>query len=113
MPLYEIPRTIPDVANWSEANRAEVAGVSNAIIATKFPGGEYTWRASIVRNGDPNMLVCYHDAPSKDAVTEHATGGGFPVDYDTIKEVDEPDLSDALWTMGPENAPAQLAQAAE
>jgi len=104
MPLYEIPRSIPEVANWDKEARAKVAGASNAVVAEKFEPGTYTWKVSVVRTGDPDTLVCYHWAESVDAVVQHAVAGGFPIDFEAIKEVAEPDLSNALWTMGPGNA---------
>ena len=80
MKTYIIERTVPGASRLTEAELAGIAAASNKAMADL--GQPYTWCKTYVA-GD--KLICVHKAENADAVREHATLGGFPVD--SVEEV--------------------------
>jgi Protein of unknown function (DUF4242) len=79
MNRYVIEREIPGASELSEAELAEIAGKSNAAVASL--DAPYRWITSYVA-GD--KFYCIHEAESEDVVREHARCGGFPADKVTL-----------------------------
>ena len=75
MPTYIIERTIPGASTLGEGDLCDISAKSNAVVAGL--GEPYTWIRSYVA-GD--KIYCIHEAPSEDAIREHARRGGFPAD---------------------------------
>lgn len=75
MKRYVIEREIPGASQLSETELADIAGKSNAAVASL--GEPYRWITSYVA-GD--KFYCIHEAESEDVVREHARRGGFPAD---------------------------------
>jgi hypothetical protein len=73
MPRFLIERSIPGLSrdDLSEAGRR-----SAAVLAT-MP--EIRWIRSYISDSDGKMY-CEYDAPSTDAIREHARRAGIPVD---------------------------------
>lgn len=80
MKRYVIEREIPGASELTEAELADIAAKSNEVV--KSLGVPYRWITSYVA-GD--KIYCIHEAPSEEAVREHARCGGFPAN--TITEV--------------------------
>jgi hypothetical protein len=73
MKRYIIEREIPGASELTEAELAEIAAKSNGVVETL--GVPYRWITSYVA-GD--KIYCVHEAPSEEAIREHARCGGFP-----------------------------------
>ena len=73
MKRYIIEREIPGASELTEAELAEIAEKSNGVVETL--GVPYRWITSYVA-GD--KIYCVHEAPSEEAIREHARCGGFP-----------------------------------
>lgn len=73
MKRFLIEREIPGASELSEAELAEIAAKSNDVV--KALGVPYRWITSYVA-GD--KIYCIHEAPSEDAIREHARCGEFP-----------------------------------
>jgi len=82
MPRYIVERTIPGAAKLSEQQLTAIA--KKSVGAIKQMGSDYQWHHSYVA-GD--KFYCVHEAPSEQAVREHARLGGFPIDR--IEEIVE------------------------
>ena len=80
MKRYVIEREIPGASELTEAELADIAAKSNEVVASL--GVPYRWITSYVA-GD--KIYCIHEAPSEEAVREHARCGGFPAN--SISEV--------------------------
>ncbi|QKJ20650.1 DUF4242 domain-containing protein [Microbacterium hominis] len=79
MERFIIEREIPGAGELSQAELAEIARASNAVVDSL--GEPYTWVTSYVA-GD--KIYCVHEAPSADVILEHARRGGFPADKVTV-----------------------------
>ena len=75
MPKYVIERTIPNVGSMSDADMQGVAEKSCGVLQAMGPSIQ--WVESYVTD---NKIYCVYNAPSVDAVREHARRGGFPAD---------------------------------
>ena len=75
MKRYLIEREIPGASELTEAELADIAAKSNDVVANL--GVPYRWITSYVA-GD--KIYRTHEAPSEDAIREHARRGGFPAD---------------------------------
>lgn len=75
MKRYVIEREIPGASALTDAELADIAAKSNAVVDSL--GIPYRWITSYVA-GD--KIYCIHEAPSDEAVREHARCGGFPAD---------------------------------
>ncbi|BDY28183.1 DUF4242 domain-containing protein [Mycolicibacterium mageritense] len=75
MKRYIIEREIPGASELTEAELAEIAAKSNSVVDSL--GVPYRWITSYVA-GD--KIYCLHEAPSEEAIREHALCGGFPAD---------------------------------
>ncbi|CDO10835.1 DUF4242 domain-containing protein [Mycolicibacterium cosmeticum] len=75
MKRYIIEREIPGASELTESQLAEIAATSNGVVETL--GVPYRWITSYVA-GD--KIYCLHEAPSEEAIREHARCGGFPAD---------------------------------
>jgi len=73
MPRYIIERTVPALSR----EELDAAGrLSNAVIS-EMPG--VVWIRSYVSDTE-GKIYCEYDAPSIEAIREHARRAGFPVD---------------------------------
>jgi Protein of unknown function (DUF4242) len=88
MPRYIIERTVPAL---SRDELAEAGRRSNAVIA-QMPGVQ--WIRSYVSDAE-GKVYCEYDAPSAEAILEHARRAGLPVDR--IAEV-ALEISPAMFT---------------
>jgi hypothetical protein len=73
MPRYIIERSVPALS------REELAVVSRRSIKALEGMPEVRWIRSYVSDVD-GKIYCEYDAPSPDAVREHARRAGLPVD---------------------------------
>jgi hypothetical protein len=73
MPRYIIERSVPAM---SREQLAEVGRRSNAVLAG-MP--EVRWIRSYVSDAE-GKIYCEYDAPSPEAILEHARRAGIPVD---------------------------------
>lgn len=92
MNRYVIEREIPGASALSDAELAAIAATSNDVVASL--GVPYRWITSYVA-GD--KIYCIHEAPSDEAIREHARCGGFPAN--TISVIDRefgPHTADAV-----------------
>ena len=73
MPRYIIERSVPGLTReaLTEAGRRSVA------VLSEMPG--VTWIRSYVSEAE-GKLYCEYDAPSEEAIREHARRAGVPVD---------------------------------
>jgi hypothetical protein len=73
MPTFIIERDVPGASRLSAGELSAISAKSNEVVeGLDVP---YTWITSYVA-GD--KLYCVHEAPSADAIREHAERGGFP-----------------------------------
>jgi len=76
MPKYVIERDIPNAGKLSGAELKDISTKSNAVLQQMNRSGkDVQWVESFVT---PNKLYCVYNAPTEDAVREHAKLGGFP-----------------------------------
>jgi Protein of unknown function (DUF4242) len=76
MPKYVIERDLPGAGKLSDKEIRDVSAASNKVLhAMASEGKDVQWIQSYV-TGD--KLYCVYNAPSADAVREHAKRGGFP-----------------------------------
>jgi hypothetical protein len=73
MPRYIIERDIPGAGNMSRDDLQGASAKSCSTISCMAPG--LTWLHSYVTD---DRIYCVYDAPSKDAIREHAEKSGFP-----------------------------------
>ncbi|MCJ9672819.1 MULTISPECIES: DUF4242 domain-containing protein [unclassified Neorhizobium] len=91
MPTFIIERDIPGASNLSKADLCAISAKSNEVVENL--GVPYTWITSYVA-GD--KIYCIHEAPSADAIREHADKGGFPANK----------ITEVTSVIGPETANA-------
>ncbi len=78
MPQFVIERNLPGASKLSDAEVQGVAAKSNGILKDMTTEGTaIKWDHSYVA-GD--KIYCVYDAPTEQAVREHAKRGGFPAD---------------------------------
>lgn len=78
MPKYVIERSIPGAGKLSDADLQGISSKSNSVLQQMNRSGkDVQWVESYVT---PDKLYCVYNAPSEDAVREHAKLGGFPAD---------------------------------
>ena len=78
MPKYVIERSIPGAGKLSESELQGISSKSNSVLQQMNRSGkDVQWVESYVT---PDKLYCVYNAPSEDAVREHAKLGGFPAD---------------------------------
>ena len=75
MPKFVIERTIPDVGSLSGEQFQAIAHKSCDVI--RGMGPQVQWVESFVTN---DKIYCIYNAPSAEAVREHARRGEFPAD---------------------------------
>ena len=76
MPQYIIERHIPGISKVGYEQYKEIAKKSNGVLSEMTgEGKDVTWLQSYVA-GD--KIYCVYDAPSEEAVREHAKRGSFP-----------------------------------
>ncbi len=75
MKRFIIEREIPGAGELTEAQLAEIAVTSNAVVDTL--GVPYRWITSYAA-GD--KVYCVHEAEDAETIREHARRGGFPAD---------------------------------
>ena len=92
MNRYVIEREIPGASELTEAELADIAAKSNEVVQSL--GVPYRWITSYVA-GD--KIYCIHEAPSEEAVREHARCGGLPANS----------VSLVSGELGPHSADAQ------
>jgi hypothetical protein len=73
MPRYIIERSVPPVS------REELAAVARRSLEVLAGMPEVRWIRSYVSDSD-GKIYCEYDAPSPEAVREHARRAGLPVD---------------------------------
>lgn len=73
MQRFIIERYIPGASNLTQADLADIAKASNAVVDGL--GVPYTWITTFVA-GD--KLYCIHETDDAATVLEHARRGGFP-----------------------------------
>ena len=73
MQRFMIEREIPGASQLSQAELADIAKASNAVVESL--GVPYNWVTTYVA-GD--KLYCMHEAEDAGVVLEHARRGGFP-----------------------------------
>ncbi|HXT48213.1 MAG TPA: DUF4242 domain-containing protein [Gemmatimonadaceae bacterium] len=73
MPRYIIERTVGRLA----ANELQAAAIRSKAVIAEMPG--IVWIKSYVSDAE-GKIYCEYDAPSEDAVREHARRAGLPVD---------------------------------
>lgn len=74
MTRYLIERDLPGASELTEGELIGIAAKSNDVV--KSLGVPYRWITSYVA-GD--KMYCVHEAPSAEAIREHARCGGFPL----------------------------------
>jgi hypothetical protein len=81
MPRYLIERSVPGLSRemLNDAGRRSMAALST------MP--EVRWIRSYVSDSD-GKIYCEYDAPSVDAVYEHARRAGLPVDRVTMVDLE-------------------------
>jgi hypothetical protein len=78
MPKYVIERTLPGAGKMSDKEMQQISAKSNDVVhGMAAEGTPIQWVESYV-TGD--KLYCVYNAPSEQAIREHATRGGFPAD---------------------------------
>lgn len=75
MPTFVIERDIPGAADLTADQLKAISAKSNEVVSGL--GVPYRWITSYVA-GD--KIYCVHEAPSAEAVLQHARAGGFPAD---------------------------------
>ncbi len=75
MPKYVIERTIPGVGAFSPNQLHDISCASNGVLAEMAPRAQ--WIQSYVTE---DKLYCVYVADDANAVREHASRGGFPLD---------------------------------
>ncbi len=76
MPKYVIEREIPKVGELTSADLKGVAATSCGVIRNMNRDGvDIQWVHSYVT---PDKIYCVYNAPSEEAVRNHASAGGFP-----------------------------------
>jgi hypothetical protein len=73
MPRYIIERSVPALS------RDELAAASRRSLAALAEMPDVTWIRSYVSDAE-GKIYCEYDAPSVEAVMEHARRAGLPVD---------------------------------
>ena len=73
MPRYIIERTVGKLA----ADELRAASLRSKAVIAEIPG--IVWIKSYVSDAE-GKIYCEYDAPSEDAVREHARRAGLPVD---------------------------------
>ena len=73
MPRYIIERTVGTLA----AHELQAAAMRSKAVIAEMPG--IVWIKSYVSDAE-GKIYCEYDAPSEDAVREHARRAGLPVD---------------------------------
>jgi hypothetical protein len=78
MPQFVIERNLPGASKLSDADIQGIAAKSNGVLKDMTKEGtQIKWDHSYVA-GD--KIYCVYDAPSEQAVRDHAKRGGFPAD---------------------------------
>jgi hypothetical protein len=78
MPQFVIERNLPGAAKLSDGEIQKISAKSNSVLHDmKAEGTAIKWDHSYVA-GD--KIYCVYDAPSEQAVRDHAKRGGFPAD---------------------------------
>jgi hypothetical protein len=75
MPKYVIERTIPGAGNLTTDELTAISKKSNEVLSTM--GQRAQWLHSYVTD---DKLFCVYVADDPEAIREHATRGGFPID---------------------------------
>lgn len=92
MPKYLIERELPGAGSLTDAQLAEIAGTSNAVL--EGMAGRAQWVQSYVSD---DRITCVYVAESPEAVREHAQAGGFPVTaIHRIVDVIDPTTADRV-----------------
>jgi hypothetical protein len=79
MPRYLIERTVPGLT------RAELNAAARRSVTTLTDMPDVKWIRSFVSDAE-GKIFCEYDAPSVEAIVEHARRAGLPVDR--VTEVD-------------------------
>ena len=87
MPRYLIERTVPGLT------RAELTAAGRRSMTALADMPEVKWIRSFVSDAE-GKIFCEYDAPSVDAIVEHARRAGLPVDR--VTEVDM-EISPAMF----------------
>jgi hypothetical protein len=87
MPRYLIERTVPGLT------RAELNAAARRSVTTLTEMPDVKWIRSFVSDAE-GKIFCEYDAPSVDAIIEHARRAGLPVDR--VTEVDM-EISPAMF----------------
>jgi hypothetical protein len=76
MPKFMIEREIPNAGSLSPADLQGIAAKSCGVLGEmNHSGTDIQWVQSFVTN---DKIYCVYNAPTADAVREHAKRGGFP-----------------------------------
>ena len=75
MPKFLIEREVPGIENFSDAEINALSEKSRSVLREMGPSIQ--WLHSYVTGG---KLYCVYLAPDAEAIREHASRGGFPVD---------------------------------
>jgi hypothetical protein len=89
MPKFVIERELPGAGTLSNKEIQNISAASNKVLRDMASEGKgVQWVESYV-TGD--KLYCVYNAPSADAVREHAKRGGFPANaVNEVKRVIDP-----------------------
>jgi hypothetical protein len=89
MPKYLIEREIPKAGNLSPADWKGIAAKSCGVLGEMNRGGtDIQWVHSYVTD---DKVYCVYNAPSEDAVRQHAQRGGFPANrVERIHDIVDP-----------------------
>jgi hypothetical protein len=89
MPKYLIEREIPQAGKLSSTDLQGIAAKSCGVLSDMNRGGtDIQWVHSYVTK---DKIYCVYNAPSEDAVAQHAKRGGFPANrIERVVEIIDP-----------------------